>query len=85
MQNIPAASDTIYAVQVGAFARKTTVGTRELNVLAYDGTTEGAGPDVAPGTSYQWVLGMFEDHPSGAAAWTESEVNSMEAGYEVAV
>lgn len=85
MGNVPTDTDTIYGVQVGAFSKKTDVGTRELNVLAYDGTTEGAGSDLALSTDYQWVLGMFEDHPSGAAAWTESEVNSMEAGYEVAV
>jgi hypothetical protein len=85
MGNVPADTDTIYAVQVGAFAKKTDVGSRELNVLAHDGTTEGAGPDIALTTAYGWVIGMFEDHPSGAAAWTESEVNSMEAGYEVAV
>lgn len=85
MQDVPTDTDTIYAVQVGAFAKKTDTGARELNVLAYDGTTEGAGSDILIGTSYGWALGMFEDHPSGAAAWTESEVNSMEAGYEVAV
>lgn len=85
MGNVPADTDTIYAVQVGAFAKKTDVGGRELNVLAYDGTTEGAGTDNALTTSYTWTLGLFEDHPSGAAPWTESEVNSMEAGYEVAV
>lgn len=85
MGNVPADTDTIYAVQVGAIAKKTDVGSRELNVLAYDGTTEGAGPDVALNTSFGWVIGMFEDHPTGAAAWTETEVNSMEAGYEVAV
>lgn len=85
MGNVPADTDTIYAVQVGAFAKKTDVGSRELNVLAYDGTTEGAGTDNALTTSYAWTLGLFEDHPSGAAPWTESEVNSMEAGYEVAV
>lgn len=85
MQNVPTDTDTIYAVQVGAFAKKTDVGSRELNVLAYDGTTEGAGADNALATSYGWTIGLFEDHPSGAAPWTESEVNSMEAGYEVAV
>lgn len=85
MGNVPTDTDTIYAVQVGAFAKKTDVASRELNVLAYDGTTEGAGSDTALSTSYAWVMGLFEDHPSGAAAWTESEVNSMEAGYEVAV
>lgn len=85
MGNVPADTDTIYAVQVGAFSRKTDVGTRELNVLAYDGTTEGAGADKSLTTAYEWALGMFEDHPTSAAPWTESEVNSMEAGYEVAV
>jgi hypothetical protein len=83
MGDVPADTDTIYGVQVSAFAKKTDVGTREIKTVAFDGTTEGSGATYALSTTYTWFLDMYEDHPSGAAAWTESEVNSMQAGYEV--
>jgi hypothetical protein len=83
MGDVPADTGTIYGVQVSAFAKKTDVGTREIKTVAFDGTTEGSGATYALSTTYTWFLDMYEDHPSGAAAWTESEVNSMQAGYEV--
>jgi hypothetical protein len=82
--DVPTNTDTVYAVQVGAFAKKDSVGARDLRVVAFDGTTEGQGADNALGAgSYRWVTEVFEDHPTDANPWTETEVNGMQAGYEI--
>ena len=82
--NLPANADTVAGVQVSSRARKTDAGTRELRNVAYDGTTEGDGTlSHALALTYAWYQTMFEDHPTSAAAWSVSEVNSGEFGYKV--
>ncbi len=82
--NIPADVDNVLAVQVGIFVKKDVAGTRQMRVLAYDGTTEGEGPSIPISMGdYSWGLGLFIDHPTDANPWTESEVNSAEFGYTI--
>jgi len=81
--NLSTDTDVILGVQVGIWAKKDDAGAREMRVLAEDGTTEGEGAAHALSTEYVWYTDMFEDHPSGAAAWTESEVNTGEFGYTI--
>jgi hypothetical protein len=81
--NIPADTETVLGVQVGIWCKKTVAGDREVRTLAHDGVTEGEGAAQTPGVDYTWLYDMFEDHPTGAAAWTESEVNAGQFGYTV--
>jgi hypothetical protein len=81
--DLTADTDLVLGVQVGIWAKKDDAGAREMRVLAEDGTTEGEGAAHSLSTDYMWFTDMFEDHPSGAAAWTESEVNSGEFGYTI--
>jgi hypothetical protein len=76
-------TEDVLGVQVGIWAKKDDAGGREMRTLAEDGTTEGEGAAHALTTDYVWYTDMFEDHPSGAAAWTESEVSSGEFGYTI--
>jgi hypothetical protein len=45
--------------------------------------TEAEGAAQTPGVEWGWLYDMYEDHPTGAAAWTESEVNAGQFGYTV--
>ena len=81
--DLPADTDVVLGVQVGVWAKKTVAGDREVRVLAHDGVTEGEGAAHVLSTDYTWFTDMFEDHPTGAAAWTESEVNAGQFGYTV--
>jgi len=81
--DLPANTNVVLGVQVSVWARKTLAGTRALRTIAYDGTTEGEGVPKFLGTDYVWYSDMFEDHPTDANPWTESEVNSAEFGYKV--
>ena len=81
--NLPADTDAVYAVQVGAYAQKDDAGAREIRLLSHDGTTERESAAISPGTDWQWHFDLQEDHPSGASAWTESEVNGGQFGYTV--
>jgi len=74
----------IHAVAVNARAKKTEAGARTVRMVAYDGTTEGESADqYFTFGDYFWQQALFEDHPTGAAVWTESEVNSGEFGYKI--
>jgi hypothetical protein len=81
--DLPADTDVVLGVQVGIWCKKTVAGDRELRTLAHDGVTEGEGAAHVLSTDYTWFTDMFEDHPTGAAAWTESEVNAGQFGYTV--
>ena len=82
--NIVGSPDTIHAVAVNAHCKKTNAGVRTIRLVAEDGTTEGESADKTPvfGT-YGWLQGIFADHPTGAAVWTESEVNTVEFGFKI--
>lgn len=82
--DLPATADTVIGVQVSTFSKKQAAGPREIRLVAYDGVTEGDGAlDHTPGTEWEWDMTMFEDHPTGAAAWTTSEVDAGEFGYKI--
>lgn len=81
--NLPADATTIHAVQVSANAKVSGAGTRILKTVAYDGTTEGESTGKGLSSDWTYIQDMYEDHPSGAAAWTPSEVNSGQFGYKV--
>ena len=75
---------TVHAVAVNVYAKRTEVGARAIRALAFDGTTEGQGADKFPTyEEYKWHQHIFEDHPSSAAVWTGSEVDSGEFGYRI--
>ena len=82
--NLAGAPTTIHAVAVGVCMKKSEAGPRTARAVAYDGVSEGEGADIYPAFGdYAWYQHIFEDHPSGAAVWTASEVDSGEFGYKI--
>lgn len=82
--NLVSTPAVVHAVAVNLFAKRTEFGNRLIRALAFDGTTEGQGADKGPTfEEYTWHQHIFEDHPTSAAVWTGSEVDSGEFGYRI--
>ncbi len=73
----------IDAVNVVALARNPDAGGTQLQLKVKSGVTEGTGGAQSPTTAYRYLSELFPTNPDTAAAWTESEVNGMQAGQEI--
>lgn len=83
MSDLPLAASTIDAVAVRVYAGKDNSNPRQITpVIRVSGTDYSASTDTTLdlGDSLYWYA--WEDNPDTAAAWSESEVNAIEAGYE---
>lgn len=77
------ASQTVYAVQVCMAINKDDAGSKSAASFVRASSTNGDGASISLGTSQVITTQVFEQNPSGPAAWTESTVNGMEAGCKV--
>lgn len=73
-------AQTIYGVQVNAAATKDDAGARSLATFIRHGDTNADAAAVALPTSQTYISNVFPTNPSTGAAWTEAQVNAMEAG-----
>lgn len=86
MGNLSNIDSNIKAVQVSATAILDSAGDIGLQGIVAEGTpTQGTGPVVEVTSTTDWVdvQAIFETNPDTASAWTQAEVDGMEAGYEV--
>lgn len=84
MSALPVTPTSITAVRLVAYAKKTDVATRTLNLVAKSGVTQDDGTAVALSTSYQQHGRILNLDPDTAAAWTPAGVNALQAGLKVA-
>lgn len=75
-------SQTVFGVQVSAYAQKSDSGARSLGTMARLTSTDSDGASVALATSYAYISQVYETDPA-SAAWTEANVNSAEFGVKV--
>lgn len=75
---------SIDAVNVVALATNPDAGTTQFKHKVKSGTTEGTGLAKSPPLGYTVFDEIFLNNPDTAAAWTESEINTMQAGMEIA-
>jgi len=73
----------IDAVNVVALSKNPDAGGTQYKLKVKSGVTEGTGSAITPTTGYQYDDEVFLTNPDTTAAWTESEVNSMQAGMEI--
>jgi len=76
-------SPDILAVRVSLFAGNDDAGTKYIRPLVRTASTDYAGTSVPLSTEYAGVDGLYEENPNSSAAWTASQVNSIEVGQEV--
>jgi len=80
LANLPTVQ-SVKAVQVMARARKEGVSTpQNIALVARIGGTDYPSSDHALSTAFIGHTNLWQNNPNTAAAWTESEVNSLQAG-----
>jgi hypothetical protein len=76
-------SNVIYGVQNNVIAKKTDAGTISVRPVIRSGGTNYNGASKFLGTDDTVVSDTRELDPNTSAAWTQSNVNALEAGFEV--
>jgi hypothetical protein len=84
MQDLAALTGTIYGVQCALAALKSDAGTRSLKPLLLSGASEVLGTPTVLSTSQTYTVHMQVTDPATGALWSESAVNAMQCGAEVA-
>ncbi len=83
LSNLAVTPDTIVGVAINSIVKKDDAGSRTGRLFFRIGGTDYEGSDFAPTTSYLNQMHLAEVSPDTSTAWTESEVNGMEAGIKV--
>jgi len=85
LSNLSFSPATVHAVVTNIVSRADGTTPRIMRGKVKQGTTEGNGTSrtVNFGASYTITQDSFPTNPDTAAAWTETEINSMQAGQEV--
>lgn len=81
--NLSAATGTLYAVQHLLYRRKDDAGARTMRPVARISATDYPGATVGMPSSYDYDAQIVEQSPASSAAWTVTEVNAAEFGYEL--
>jgi len=84
MQDLTAMTGTIYGVQLGLAALKSDAGARSLKGVIRSGASDALGGVVALSTSQLYTLQVQATDPATSAAWSETAINSVQVGAEVA-
>ncbi len=84
MSDLPAGVTTVLAAQVNINVAKSDAGAKSVKRRIRSGGTTYAGSAVLLGTSYVTVSEVLENDPATSAAWTPTNVNAAEVGFEAA-
>jgi hypothetical protein len=84
MDDLAAGSDIIYGVQQVMHAAALDVGTTTIKQAQKSGATVSYGATKTPSASILAYLDVFETNPATSAAYTQTEVNALEAGVQIA-
>ena len=81
MTDVPAG--TIHAIQHVIMARRDTGGARTIRPVTRIGTTDYNGTTVTAAAAYAFHCEAVSVSPATSSAWTDTEVNGAEFGYEL--
>jgi hypothetical protein len=82
MSHTPAA---IHAVLVVGQLLKDDAGTREMALILKSSGTESDSSNIAPSTSSQRFVRVWNTDPNGSITWTKSAVDALQAGVKVTI
>lgn len=83
MDDLPTAASSIAAVTARIVARKDDAGARDGRTVIRTVGTNYEGPTVALNATYVAHRTLYLTNPNTGTAWTESQVNAVEAGAKV--
>lgn len=84
LSDLPDTDVTIYGISVLSRAAKNDAGAKKARAVIRTASTDYTGSDMSLGTTYStfaeqsWFL-----NPNSGSAWTATQVNALEAGFEV--
>jgi hypothetical protein len=83
LQDLPAGSWTVNTVEVVAYAQNSDAGAGSLGLTVKSGATTNEGTAQSLGTTAMFLRQQYELDPNTTAAWTNANVNALEAGTTV--
>ena len=83
MQDLPASSGSVYAVQSIITARQDAGAARTIAPVLRPAAADRVGATVALSTSYQLLTEIKDLNPEDSAAWETADVASLEVGYKL--
>ena len=83
MQDLPASSGSVYAVQTLLTARQDAGAARTIAPVLRPAATDRVGTTVALSASYQILPQIYDLNPEDSAAWATTDVAGMEVGYKL--
>lgn len=81
---IAASVATVYGINVKSLVAKSDSGARSAANVVKSGGTTSPGSTVTLSTSFMQISTVLQVDPNTSAAWTNSAINAMTAGYKVA-
>lgn len=83
MTNMSSATNLVHGIREIVEFRKDDAGSRTLRQVVRTGSTDYEGSDLTASDSYIYRTAVRETSPNTSAAWTETNVNGLEAGYKL--
>jgi hypothetical protein len=84
MDNLPTNATTVAGIKEIAYHRKDDAGVRTLRHVVRTGATNYEGSDISVSDSYTYTgVALRETNPNTTVAWTQSDVDGLEAGYKL--
>jgi len=80
---LPSATAAILAVQVEQYSQKTDAGSKYARTVVRTGAVDYPQTSIALPASWAHAQTLLEENPGTTSAWTPTEVNALEAGFEV--
>ncbi|QQR68374.1 MAG: hypothetical protein IPI58_05830 [Alphaproteobacteria bacterium] len=80
----PAVAGPVFGLQLSLCARKDDAGSRMMRGLLRSGGADDEGAALlAPGTDYRFHRQIWETNPATGTAWTQGQINALEAGCKI--
>lgn len=82
MGNLPTTASAVYAIAESVRYRKDDAGSSTIRQLLRISSTDYEGGDISVADGYLYTRAIRETNPNTSAAWTQSDVDGLEAGYK---
>ncbi|QQR68377.1 MAG: hypothetical protein IPI58_05845 [Alphaproteobacteria bacterium] len=84
LADLPAVAGPVFGLQLSLCARKDDAGSRMMRGLLRSGGADDEGAAIlAPGTDYRFHRQIWETNPATGTAWTQGQINALEAGCKI--
>lgn len=84
VENLPETPTSIVGIRTTAVVRKDDAGGKDFRQVLKSGTTTDTATIETSSNTYEWYQEVYDTDPDTGSVWTESGVNGIEHGYEVA-